>query len=148
MLPSSMTTTSCWAYSWISVNHAWKRKESTEGREKGEREERHYERGGSEIKRVDGGDGWMPRRGEREKDRRLLFIGCSSSCPSLNSRPCIFTLLLPICLCILIITDYRCIGSLSAGFVRNTNCLHTNMNMCRRCTHIQPSTDPNVISSQ
>lgn len=30
LLPSSMTTTSCWAYSWISVSHAWRWKERTE----------------------------------------------------------------------------------------------------------------------
>lgn len=33
LLPSSISTTSCWAYSWISVSHAWR-----EGRRDGERE--------------------------------------------------------------------------------------------------------------
>lgn len=37
LLPSNMMTTSFWAYSWISVNQAFKEKKSTKDTEEGER---------------------------------------------------------------------------------------------------------------
>lgn len=95
LLPSSMTTTSCWAYSWISVSQAWRRKESTEwwGNPKLWRREGRAESAedvgsdreeGLESDSDDRWDGWIHEEQGMEKDSFIL-----ASLSSLRSPPSI-----------------------------------------------------------